>query len=95
MASPHFDKANGILLFTATSQTTVGDTGIPRPLQIESMVLEGAAAASTITDGNGHIIATLATMDFQRMINREVQDLVASTIGLSANVRVYLKKANH
>lgn len=93
MAGPIYDRHNGILEFNTTGQTTVGDNSIARPFLIEGIVLEGASAASTISDGQGSVIATITTMDFYRPVNRWVTDIVGTTIGASAKVRVYLSAA--
>ena len=86
----NIDNSNGIITFTSTGESYSPPFLIP----VETIVLEGASAASTISDTNGHALCTITTMDYPRPINRWVTGLVATTIGTGAQVRVYLKKGN-
>jgi len=83
-----FDRSNQVITFDTTGDSFSG------PLSVEYMVLEGTAAASTISDGDGNVIAVLSVVGEPYPVKRRiVTGLVATTIGASAKVRVFMKKA--
>ncbi len=86
------DETNGIILFEASGESyspPPGTRGIP----VEHVVLEGSGSASTLEDASGHTLCVLATEGFYLPINRWVNGLVAQTVGSSASIRVFLKRA--
>lgn len=90
-----YDRTNSLLTFTATSDTTASDPNLSgQLLDIETIVLEKASAATTITDLDGHVLAVLSTMDWPRPVHRWVNGIIISTMGSGAQVRVYLNKSH-